>query len=94
MQHILRGKENGAKMIVVDPRFSRTAAHADQHIAIRPGTDVPMIYGMLWHIFENGWEDKEYIAQRVYGMDKIREEAKNWPPDVVADVTGVPEAVL
>jgi formate dehydrogenase major subunit len=92
MQHILRGKENGAKMIVVDPRFSRTAAHADIHAAIRPGTDVPFIYGMLWHIFENGWEDKEYIAQRVYGMDKIREEAKNWPPDVVADVCGVPEA--
>ena len=91
MQHILRGKENGAIMIVVDPRFTRTAAHSDQYIRIRPGTDVAFIWGMLWHIFENNWEDKEYIRQRVYGMDEIRKEVKNWPPKVVEDVTGIPE---
>ncbi|MGD8796602.1 MAG: formate dehydrogenase subunit alpha, partial [Thiohalophilus sp.] len=91
MQHILRGKENGAKMIVVDPRFTRTAAHADQHIRIRPGTDVPFIWGLLWHIFENGWEDKEYIRQRVFGLEDIREEVKQWDPKTVEDVAGVPE---
>jgi formate dehydrogenase major subunit len=92
MQHVLRGKENGAKMIVVDPRFTRTAAHADQFVRIRPGTDVPLIWGILWHVFENGWEDKEYIRQRVYGMDEIRAEVAKWTPDVVENVTGVPEA--
>ncbi len=91
MQHVLRGKENGAKMIVVDPRFTRTAAHADQYIRLRPGTDTPFIWGLLWHIFENGWEDEEYIAQRVYGMDQVRAEVAKWTPDRVADVTGVPE---
>jgi formate dehydrogenase major subunit len=91
MQHILRGKENGAKMIVVDPRFTRTAAHADQFLRIRPGTDVPIIWGILWHVFENGWEDEEYIQQRVYGMDEIRAEVAKWTPDVVENVTGVPE---
>ncbi len=91
MQHILRGKENGAKMIVVDPRRTRTAAHADQFIRLRPGSDVPFIHGLLWHIFENGWEDKEYIAQRVYGLDDIREEAKKFDPKTVEDLTGVPE---
>jgi len=90
MQHILRGKENGAKMIVADPRFTRTAAHADQHVRIRSGSDVPFIWGLLWHIFENGWEDEQYIRQRVWGMDQIREEVKNWDPETVADVTGVP----
>ena len=69
MQHILRGKENGAKMIVVDPRFTRTAAHADYYVRIRSGTDTAFMWGVLWHIFENGWEDKQFIAQRVYGMD-------------------------
>ncbi len=88
MQHILRGKENGAIMIVVDPRFTRTAAHADQYVRIRPGTDVPFVWGVLWHIFANGWEDKEYIRQRVYGMEDVREEVKKWTPEVVADVTG------
>jgi len=90
MQHVLRGKENGGKLIVVDPRYTRTAAHADQFLRIRSGTDVPLIWGMLWHIFENGWEDKEYIRQRVFGMDEIRTEVAKWTPEVVQDVTGVP----
>ncbi len=90
MQHVLRGKENGAKFIVADPRFTRTAAHADQHLRLRPGTDVPLIYGLLWHIFENDWQDDEYIRQRVWGMDEVRKEVANWTPDVVEDVTGIP----
>ncbi|MDH4031759.1 MAG: molybdopterin-dependent oxidoreductase, partial [Chromatiales bacterium] len=94
MQHILRGKENGAKMIVVDPRFTRTAAHSDHFVRIRPGTDVPLVWGVLWHIFENGWEDQEYINQRVYGMEDIRTEVAKWTPDVVEDVTGAPESVV
>ncbi|NIR60359.1 MAG: molybdopterin-dependent oxidoreductase [Gammaproteobacteria bacterium] len=91
MQHILRGKENGAKMIVADPRFSRTAAHADQYLRLRPGSDVAFTWGLLWHIFENGWEDREYIRQRVWGMDRVRQEVKKWDPRTVEDVTGVPE---
>lgn len=66
--------EIGDKMLVIDPRFTRTAAHADQFLRIRPGTDVPLIWGMLWHIFKNGWEDGKYIEQRVYGMDKVAQE--------------------
>ena len=76
MQHILRAKENGAVMIVVDPRYTRTAAHADIYGRLRPGTDIPFIYGLLWHIFKNGWEDKEYIDSRVWAMDDIRAEAE------------------
>ncbi|MEE9320697.1 MAG: molybdopterin-dependent oxidoreductase [Granulosicoccus sp.] len=94
MQHIFKAKENGSKLIVVDPRFTRTAAHADQHMQIRPGTDVPIIWGLLWHIFENAWEDKEYIQQRVYGMDEIRTEVAKWTPDEVERVAGVPEAEM
>ncbi len=92
MQHVLRGKENGAIMIVVDPRYTRTAAHADIYGRLRPGTDIPFIYGLLWHIFKNGWEDKQYIAERVWSMDDIRAEAENWPPKEVENVTGMPEA--
>ncbi len=91
MQHILRAKENGSKMIVCDPRFTRTAAHSDHYVRFRPGTDVPLIWGVLWHIFENGWEDKEYIRQRVYGMDDIRKEVARWTPKEVERVTGTPE---
>lgn len=91
MQHILIGKErNRARMIVVDPRFTRTAAHATDYVRLRPGTDIPVVYGILWHIFENGWEDQEYINARVYGMDQIREEVARWTPDLVEHVSGVP----
>ena len=94
MQHILRAKENGSKMIVVDPRFTRTAAHSDHFVRIRPGSDVAIIWGVLWHILENGWEDKEYIRQRVYGMDEIRQEVAKWTPEEVERVTGTPPDVV
>jgi formate dehydrogenase major subunit len=91
MQHILRGKENGAIMIVVDPRFTRTAAHADIYARLRSGTDIPFMYGLLWHIFKNGWEDKEYISHKVWAMEDIRKEVEHWPPEVVENVTGIPK---
>ncbi|MBR8463377.1 formate dehydrogenase subunit alpha [Campylobacter sp. faydin G-24] len=88
-RHFLKAKENGAKLIVVEPRYTRTAAKADYFAQIRPGTDIPFMYGMMNIIFENGWEDKEFIKNRVYGIDEaIREEAKKWTPEVVADVCG------
>ncbi len=94
MQHILRAKENGATMIVCDPRYTRTAAHADHYVRLRPGTDVALVWGMLWHIFENNWQDDEYIRQRVYGMDDVRKEVAKWNPAEAERVTGVDEATL
>ncbi|WP_158161553.1 formate dehydrogenase subunit alpha [Grimontia hollisae] len=90
MQHILIAKEkNGCKIVVVDPRRTRTAAKSDHYISLRPGTDVAFIWGLLWHIFENSWEDKEFIRQRVFGMDEIRAEVAKWTPQEVERVTGV-----
>ncbi|MEJ2462708.1 MAG: formate dehydrogenase subunit alpha [Candidatus Thiodiazotropha sp.] len=92
LQHVFKAKEeNNAQLIVIDPRFTRTAAHANQFLRLRPGTDVPLIWGMLWHIFENGWEDKEFIRQRVYGIEDVKKEIAKWTPDEVERVTGVPE---
>ncbi|MBL8511986.1 MAG: molybdopterin-dependent oxidoreductase, partial [Betaproteobacteria bacterium] len=93
MLHMLNAKENGAKMIVVDPRFTRTAAKADQYVRIRSGTDIPFLFGLLYHIFSNGWEDKQYINDRVFGMDKVRAEVMaKWNPKAVEEACGVPEA--
>ena len=91
MLHTLHAKEKGAKVIVVDPRFTRTAAKADKFYRTRSGSDVAFLMGLVHHIFKNGWEDKEYIRQRVYGMDKVREEAAKWTPDKVEAVTGLKE---
>jgi formate dehydrogenase major subunit len=91
LQHLLEGAElNKANVVVVDPRLTRTAAHATEYVRLRPGTDIPVLYGMMWHILQNGWEDKEFIAQRVYGFDQVRKEIEKWTPDEVERVSGVP----
>ena len=95
LMHIMKAKEqNNAPVIVADPRFTRTAAHADEYVRFRPGSDVALIWGILWHIFENGWEDKEFIRTRVWGMDDIRTEVAKWTPDEVERVTGTPGSQL
>jgi len=95
LQHVLSGKEiNRANLIVIDPRMTRTAAHATEYVRMRPGTDIPIMWGMLHHIFKNGWEDKKFIESRVYGMDMVRKEVEKWTPEEVERVTGVPGAQL
>lgn len=95
LQHLLEGAElNKANVIVVDPRMTRTAAHATEYVRLRPGTDIPVLYGMMWHILQNGWEDKEFIAQRVYGFEDVRKEIEKWPPEEVERVSGVPSEQL
>ena len=73
MLHMLHAKETGAKMIVVDPRFTRTAAKADEYVRhpLRHRHPVP-VRACCYHIFKNGWEDKQYIHDRVYGMEKVQ----------------------
>ena len=91
LQHLLEGAEmNKANVIVVDPRLTRTAAHATEYVRMRPGTDIPVLYGIMWHIIKNGWEDKEFIRQRVYGYEDARKEMEKWNPEEVERVTGVP----
>ena len=95
LMHVLKAKEqNNAPIIVCDPRFTRTAAHADEYVRFRPGSDVGLIWGIMWHIFENGWEDKEFIRQRVYGMEDVMAEVKKWTPEETERVTGVPGSQL
>jgi formate dehydrogenase major subunit len=93
MLHTLHAKENGCKVIVADPRFTRTAAKADIYLRFRSGTDIPLLFGILYHVFQNGWEDKQYIHDRVYGMEDVKKEVlAKWTPDKVTEATGTPEA--
>ena len=91
LQHLIEGAElKKANVIVIDPRLTRTAAHATEYVRLRPGTDIPVLYGMMWHIIKNGWEDKEFIKQRVYGFEDARKEMEKWTPEEVERVSGVP----
>ena len=90
--HMLHAKETGCKMIVVDPRFTRTAAKADEFVRIRSGTDIPFLFGLLHHIFKNGWEDKQYINDRVFGMEAVKADVMaKWTPAAVEEACGVKE---
>src|SRR5262249_19029654 len=90
-QHLLERRElNRAKFTVVDHRVTRTAPAPTRYRPPRPGPGVPVLYGMMWHIIQNGWEDKEFIKQRVYGYEDVRKEIEKWTPQEVERVSGVP----
>ncbi|MFO7966561.1 MAG: molybdopterin-dependent oxidoreductase [Archaeoglobaceae archaeon] len=88
--HIYEAKNRGATLICGDPRFSRTAAVSDLHLQFRTGTDIPLIWGIAYEIINNGWYDEQFIRERTFGFDQAREVIMNYPPEVAADITGVP----
>ncbi len=91
MQHILHAKEkNNAPIIVVDPRRTKLAAKATDFVRIRPGTDAAFMLGLIHEVVANGWEDKEFIRTRVSGYEELLEVIKDYTPEEVEDVTGIP----
>ncbi|MBB1246067.1 molybdopterin oxidoreductase family protein [Streptomyces durbertensis] len=83
-------RQRGGKLIVVDPRRTRTAEQADLHLAPRPGTDLALALGMLHLIVAEGRTDEEYIAERTTGWPAARAAAMAHWPELVERITGVP----
>ena len=83
-------KKRGAKVIVIDPMKTRTSNHADWHIRIRPGTDTALAMGMINVVIAEGLIDKDYIDNYTVGFDELAERAKDYPPEKVARITGIP----
>jgi sulfite reductase (NADPH) flavoprotein alpha-component len=81
----------GAKLIVVDPRRTATADKADLFLRISPGTDLALLNGLLHLIVENGHVDREFIDEHTDGWDSMEEFLADYPPDVVAEITGIDE---
>jgi anaerobic selenocysteine-containing dehydrogenase len=88
---IEEARRKGAKLVVIDPYRTRTAALADEHLAINPGTDAALALGMMQVIFKMGLEDSEYIARCTTGFDELEAHAlrPECSPDNVAAVTGI-----
>jgi anaerobic selenocysteine-containing dehydrogenase len=82
-------RRNGARLIVIDPYKTRTAALADWHIAIRPGTDAALALGMMHVILREGLEDREFIAERTHGIEQLAERVREYTPERVAGWTGM-----
>ncbi|MEV7461150.1 bifunctional nitrate reductase/sulfite reductase flavoprotein subunit alpha [Streptomyces rubiginosohelvolus] len=81
----------GAKLIVVDPRRNTTAAKADLYLRIRPGTDLALLNGLLHLLVENGHTDPAFIAEHTEGWEQMPAFLRDYPPAVVAEITGIPE---
>jgi|HubBroStandDraft_1064217.scaffolds.fasta_scaffold03157_2 molybdopterin guanine dinucleotide-containing S/N-oxide reductase-like protein len=86
---IEQARRSGARLIVIDPYRTRTAALADWHIAIRPGTDAALALGMMHVILREGLEDRAYIDEFTHGFDKLAERARDYTPCRVAEWTGL-----
>ncbi|MCF3148347.1 molybdopterin-dependent oxidoreductase, partial [Streptomyces platensis] len=84
----------GAKLIVVDPRRTATAAKADLFLQIAPGTDLALLNGLLHLLVENGHLDAEFIAEHTEGWEAMPAFLQDYPPARVAELTGIPEADL
>ena len=94
LQHFELMREAGGRLIVIDPRVTRTAMSADLHLQPVPGTDLAVAMGLLNVICAQGAVDESFIAERTTGFEQVRAAAHAYRPDHVERITGVPSALL
>jgi assimilatory nitrate reductase catalytic subunit len=92
--YIWRARDNGAKIIVIDPRITPIARTADLFLPVRPGRDSALANGILHVMIERGWTDEKFIAEHTQDFDKVRELVKKYTPEVTEKITGVPAASI
>jgi anaerobic selenocysteine-containing dehydrogenase len=86
---IVEARRNGAKLIVIDPVRTRTAALADQHLRVNPGSDLALALGLMHVIIGENLHDADYIAKFTHGFDALAERARAYDPERVAGLTGI-----
>ena len=89
---IAEARRNGAKLVVIDPYRTRTAECADWYLPINPGTDAALALGMMHVIIGESLHDADYISKYTLGFDELREKVKEYPPERVAQWTGISAA--
>ena len=87
-------RKRGVKLVVADPRRIDITEFATLHIRQRPGTDIPLVNGLMHIILQHGWEDREFIANRTEGFEEFKAVVEQYTPQVVEEITGVPAAQL
>lgn len=88
-RYVQVAKRNGAKLICIDPRRTETADKCHVHIALRPGTDAALAFGIMHQLILHNWLDHDYLTQHTLGWPELRERALFWPPERVAEVCGI-----
>ena len=88
-RYVQFAKRNGAKVICIDPRRSETADKCHEHIALIPGTDAALAFGVIHELITHNWLDHDYLQRHTLGWDLLRERTLDWNPDRVAAVCGI-----
>lgn len=94
VRYMMRAKEKGSKLIVVDPRAIPLTRFADFHLRQRPGTDVAWINGFMNVIINEGLEDRKFIEERTECFEEMAKTVRKYTPEYVENVTGIPKEDL
>lgn len=94
MPYLKEARDNGAFIVVIDPRTTTVARQADLHLAVRPGTDLPVALAIHRYLFEEGHADEAFLRERTKGADRLRARAQEWTFARAAEVSGVDEGEL
>jgi assimilatory nitrate reductase catalytic subunit len=92
--YVWQAREQGAKVIVVDPRLTAIARNCDLFLPIKPGRDVVLFNGILRQMIENDWLDHEFINNYTVGFDEVAGSVKEWTPQRTAQATGISERAI
>lgn len=89
--YVWQARENGAKIIVVDPRITPLARTCDLFLPVKPGRDVALFNGILQLMIEHDWLDRQFIETQTVGFDAVAAAVREWTPARTAEVTGIAE---
>ncbi|MEO8272379.1 MAG: molybdopterin-dependent oxidoreductase, partial [Aureliella sp.] len=89
--YVWQAREQGAKIIVVDPRITPIARTCDLFLPVKPGRDIALFNGVLQLMIDNDWLDHDFIQQHTVGFDALAESVHAWTPARTAEVTGIAE---
>lgn len=89
-RRMLRAKQKGARLIVVDPRKIHMARFSDIHIQLNYGTDIAFLNGVMHEILKNNWHNEDFIDSRTEEFDALKKTVNTYPPERVSRITGVP----
>ena len=93
-QAIWEARDNGAKIIVIDPRITPIARTADVFLPVKPGRDSALANGLLHLMIKNGWTDEAFIAEHTVGFEEAKAQVEKFTPDYTEKITGVPKESL
>lgn len=92
--YIWQARENGARIIVVDPRITPIARTCDLFLPVKPGRDIALFNGILHLMIQNDWLDHDFIRDHTVGFDAVAEHVREWTPKRTAEVTGIAERAI